>query len=134
MKKHFCTFIFLLTFSLVSGQEVNQSTENVEATYNLAALENKPEFPGGINEFYKYIGQNFIAPLDKTFKGGKVFVSFVIEKDGSVTEVKILKDCGFGTAEEAKRVLLNCPKWKPATQKNIPVRCQFALPIALAGN
>lgn len=134
MNKYFCLLSLLFVVSLAKAQEFGQPTENLEATYNLAALENKPEFPGGINEFYKYIGQNFKTPSDKNFKGGRVITSFVIEKDGSVTEVKILKDCGFGTGEEAKRVLLQCPKWKPATQKNIPVRCQFGLPIALTGN
>lgn len=126
--------LFCCVTLFVKAQETNQPTEIIESTYSLASLEVKPEFPGGISEFYKYIGQNFKAPKDKKFPGGRVIVSFVIEKDGSVTEVKILKDCGFGTAEEAIRVLLNCPKWKPATQKNVPVRCQFGLPIALAAN
>ena len=128
------TILFCSVALFVKAQETNQPTEIIESTYSLASLEVKPEFPGGISEFYKYIGQNFKAPKDKKFPGGRVIVSFVIEKDGSVTEVKILKDCGFGTAEEAKRVLLNCPKWKPATQKNVPVRCQFGLPIALTAN
>lgn len=128
------TVLFCVITLFVKAQENNQQTEVIESTYSLASLEVKPEFPGGIEEFYKYIGQNFKAPKDKKFPGGRVIVSFVIEKDGSVTEVKILKDCGFGTAEEAKRVLLNCPKWKPATQKNVPVRCQFALPINVTRN
>lgn len=128
------TILFCTVALFVKAQETTQSTETIESTYSLASLEVKPEFPGGISEFYKYIGQNFKVPKDKSFYGGRVIVSFVIEKDGSVTEVKILKDCGFGTAEEAKRVLLNCPKWKPATQKNVPVRCQFALPINVTRN
>lgn len=128
------TYLLCCFTLFVKAQETNQSTAIIESTYSLASLEVKPEFPGGIKEFYKYIGQNFKVPKDKNFYGGRVIVSFVIEKDGSVTEVKILKDCGFGTAEEAKRVLLNCPKWKPATQKNVPVRCQYALPINLARN
>jgi protein TonB len=128
------TILFCSVALFVKAQETNQPTETIESTYSLVSLEVKPEFPGGIEEFYKYIGQNFKAPKDKNFYGGRVIVSFVIEKDGSVTEVKVLKDCGFGTAEEAKRVLLNCPKWKPATQKNVPVRCQFALPINVTRN
>ena len=132
--KIICTVLFCSVTLFVKAQEINQPTETIESTYSLASLEVKPEFPGGIEEFYKYIGQNFKVPKDKKFPGGRVIVSFVIEKDGSVTEVKVLKDCGFGTAEEAKRVLLNCPKWKPATQKNVPVRCQFALPINVTRN
>jgi protein TonB len=134
MKPYFFSLYLLISVTYSYSQENNLPAENPETAYSLASLEVKPEFPGGINEFYKYIGKSFKAPSDKTFKGGKVFASFVIEKDGSVTDVKILRDCGFGTGEEAKRVLLNCPKWQPATQKNVPVRCQYAIPIVLTGN
>ena len=128
------TILLFSSALFAKAQEVNLPTEAIESTYSLMTLEVKPEFPGGMEEFYKYIGQNFKVPKNKDFFGGRVIVSFVIEKDGSVTEVKVLKDCGFGTAEEAKRVLLNCPKWKPATQKNVPVRCQYALPINVTRN
>ncbi|WP_295333326.1 energy transducer TonB [Flavobacterium sp.] len=128
------TILLFSSALFAKAQEVNLPTETIESTYSLMTLEVKPEFQGGMEEFYKYIGQNFKVPKNKDFFGGRVIVSFVIEKDGSVTEVKVLKDCGFGTAEEAKRVLLNCPKWKPATQKNVPVRCQYALPINVTRN
>ena len=132
--KNIYTILIFSSALFVKAQEVNLPTETIESTYSLMTLEVKPEFPGGMEEFYKYVGQNFKVPKDKDFYGGRVIVSFVIEKDGSVTEVKVLKDCGFGTGEEAKRVLLNCPKWKPATQKNVPVRCQYALPINVTRN
>lgn len=102
--------------------------------YSTADVEKAPQFPDGIKGFFKYIGSNFIIPDDKNFKGGKIFVTFTIEKDGSVTDIKVIKDCGFGTGEEAKRVLSLSPKWKPGEQKGIPVRVQYSLPITLQSN
>lgn len=66
---------------------------------------------------------------------GKVFVSFVVEKDGSLTDVKVLRDIGSGCGEEAVRVVKSMPKWQPAKQRGKPVRMQFNLPVAftLAG-
>ncbi|MGL2964965.1 energy transducer TonB [Flavobacterium sp. XGLA_31] len=97
-------------------------------------VEKAPRFPNGIAGFYKYISANYNVPRDKNFKGGKVYVTFIIEKDGAVTEVKVIRDCGFGTGEEAKRVLSLSPKWLPGEQKGIPVRVQYSLPITLPSN
>lgn len=105
--------------------------EDSSSLLSVAAIEQKPEFPGGLKAFYDFIAKNFILPSNKEFKSGKVFASFVIEKDGSVTDIKILRDCGFGTAEETKRVLALSPKWIPAIQNNKPVRCQYSIPIVL---
>lgn len=102
--------------------------------YNSAGLEVKPEYPDGINEFYKFIAKNYRTPKSKEFVGGKVFVSFVIEKDGSLTDIKVLKDAGFGTGEEAIRVLKKCKKWLPAEQDGKKVRCSYTLPISLKSN
>ena len=118
--------------------ETTETTENAtevnDKVYSTTGIEFKPEFKGGINEFYKFISKNYQTPGDKNFKGGKVFASFVIEKDGSVTDIKILKDCGFGTGEEAKRVLSRCPKWIPGEQNGKKVRVQYAIPINLPSN
>ena len=97
-------------------------------------VETKPEFAGGISKFYKYISSNFNVPSDKNFKGGKLFVKFVVEKDGTLTDIEILKDIGYGTAQEAIRVIKQSPLWTPAMQKGKLVRCTFTLPITLKGN
>jgi protein TonB len=102
--------------------------------YNMAGIEVKPEFPGGIEKFYKYVQNKFQAPDDEDFKGGKVFVSFVVEKDGSLTDIKVLRDPGYGTAKEAMRVMNSCPKWAPGEQNGKKVRCNYTLPINLQGN
>jgi protein TonB len=97
-------------------------------------VESKPEFPGGPQMFYSFVGKNYLIPDDERFKGGKVFASFVVEKDGTVTDVKILRDCGFGSGEQLKRVLLLSPKWKPAMQNNQPVRCMYTIPVTISSS
>ena len=98
--------------------------------YNTAGLEKKPEYPGGMMEFYKYIGKKYRTPDVKGLQG-KVLVSFVIEKDGSITNIKVIKDIGFGTGEDAIRVLQNCERWIPGEQNGKKVRTLFTLPITI---
>lgn len=88
------------------------------------------EFEGGKGAFFDYLIKNLKLP--KTNVEGKALVSFVINTDGKVIEIKMLKDPTGGPAgSEIIRVLENCPNWKPATQSGIPVRSQFTLPITL---
>jgi protein TonB len=62
---------------------------------------------------------------------GKVIVSFVIDTDGSLVDIKVIKDLGYGTGKEAIRVLKLCPKWTPAVHNGKPVRSEFTLPISI---
>jgi len=96
--------------------------------YNTAGIEVKPEFPGGIDKFYKYVGKNYQVPEEEGLKG-KVFVSFVVEKDGSLTDIKVIRDIGYGTGKEAIRVLKASPKWNPGEQNGKKVRVLYSLPI-----
>jgi protein TonB len=98
--------------------------------YSTAGIEQKPEFPGGIANFYKFVGNNFKAPEEEGLKG-KVLVTFVVEKDGSLTDIKVVRDIGFGTAAEAIRVLKKSPKWAPGEQNGKRVRVQYSLPITI---
>ena len=95
-------------------------------------VENEPEFPGGEDSLYAYIARNIKYPeaAKKEKIEGRVFVTFVIEKDGQVSSAKILRDIGGGCGEEAIRVVKNMPKWKPGTQRGNPVRFQFNLPVS----
>jgi len=105
--------------------------EEDNTIYNTAGIEVKPEFPGGIEKFYKYIASNFQYPDDESFPGGRLLVSFVVEKDGSLTDIKILRDPGFNTAREAERVLRKCGRWQPGEQNGKKARCLYTLPIVL---
>ena len=98
--------------------------------YNTAGIEVKPEFPGGMAKFYKFVGDNYRAPEEEGLKG-KVYVTFVVEKDGSLTDIKVLRDIGYGTGKEAIRVLNKCPRWNPGVQNGKPVRVLYSLPITI---
>jgi protein TonB len=90
----------------------------------------KPDFPGGIEKFYKFVGNNYRTPEEEGLKG-KVYVTFVVEKDGSLTDIKVVRDIGYGTGTEAVRVLKKCPKWNPGEQNGKKVRVQYSLPITI---
>lgn len=113
------------------NSEVKLKNEDDNSIYNSAGLDVKPEYPGGINEFYVYLKNNYKVPDVKGLEG-RVFVSFVIERDGSLTDIKVLRDVGHGTGDEAVRVLKNCKKWQPAEQNGKKVRCSYMVPIAIS--
>jgi hypothetical protein len=113
-------------------QPVETKTTNLEEDkiYNLNEVTEIPTFPGGIEQFYKFVGVTFNAPSQPNLKG-KVYVTFVIEKDGSLSNLKNIRDIGFGTGDEAIRVLKLCPKWIPAKIDGNPVRVLYSLPITI---
>ena len=98
--------------------------------YNTAGIEVKPDFPGGMDKFYKFIGKNYQVPEEDGLKG-KIYVTFVVEKDGSLTDIKVLRDIGYGTGKEAIRVLKSCPRWNPGEQNGKKVRVLYSLPISI---
>ena len=110
-----------------NGPSVVEEDNNI---YNTAGIEVKPDFPGGLDKFYKFIGKNFQVPEEDGLKG-KVFVTFVVEKDGSLTDIKVLRDIGYGTGKEAIRVLKSCPRWNPGEQNGKKVRVLYSLPISI---
>lgn len=102
--------------------------EEDNTVYNTAGIEVKPDFPGGMDKFYAYVAKNYQTPEEEGLKG-KVYVTFVVEKDGSLTDIKVLRDIGYGTGKEAIRVLTKAPRWNPGEQNGKKVRCTFSLPI-----
>lgn len=90
-----------------------------------------PEFPGGDAERVRFMKENLSYPEDAKTIGvtGTVYVGFVVEKDGSITQVTVLRGIGSGCDEEAVRVVQMMPKWKPGRQQGHEVRVQFTLPI-----
>ncbi len=99
--------------------------------YNFASVEQLPKFPGGDEQFGKFLAGNLKYPAEAKEKhiSGRVFVSFVVEKDGSLTDIKVLRGLGYGTDEEAVRVLKASPKWSPGMKEGKKVRVQFTMPI-----
>lgn len=98
--------------------------------YNTAGLEVLPSFPGGKEAFDRFIKENYKNPENPKIKG-KVYLTFIIEKDGSLSDIKVLRDIGYKTGVEAIRVLKISPKWIPGKQNNNTVRTLFSLPISV---
>lgn len=99
-------------------------------------VESMPEFPGGMDAFYEYIGKKINYPSQARRMGisGKVFVQFIIDTDGSLIEIKTIKGIGLGCNEEAERVLKNSPKWTPGKQRGREVKVRMVLPIVFSLN
>ena len=93
--------------------------------------EQMPEFPGGEKALMDYVSKNVVYPQEAQNKGisGRVFVSFIVEKDGSVSNVKVQRGIGGGCDEEAVRVISAMPNWKPGKMKGEPVRVSYMMPI-----
>ncbi len=124
--------------------EVTDDTKNIEITpvkieddveveeeKVFTVVEQDPEFPGGMEALLKYLAQNIKYPPLARDNGitGKVFVTFVVERDGSIANVKLLRDIGGGCGAEAIRVVKSMPKWNPGKQRGKAVRVQFNLPV-----
>jgi periplasmic protein TonB len=105
--------------------------ESDDAGEIFTVVESMPCFPGGEANVYKYLADNVAYPYQAREAGisGKVWVAFVVEKDGSITDVKVLRGIGGGCDEEAVRVVEAMPRWTPGKQRGIPVRVHFVLSI-----
>ncbi len=94
-------------------------------------VEDQPTPLGGMKAFYAYVGKNMKYPAQARRMGieGKVYITFVVGKDGALTDIQVLKGIGAGCDQEAIRVLSGAPKWKPGKQRGRPVRVRMQLPI-----
>jgi len=97
-------------------------------------VEEPPTFPGGAHALYAFLGNNIRYPEEARKAGiqGKVFVSFVVDTDGSIDRIRVLKGIGRGCDEEAVRVTSIMPKWIPGKQNGRPVAVQYTLPINIS--
>ena len=128
----------------IISSEVTATTENVEITpvqieqeeeevedEIFQVVEQDPEFPGGVEALYKFVQQNIKYPqlAKENNITGRVFVQFVVEKDGSVSNVRAARDIGGGCGAEAVRVVKSMPKWTPGKQRGKAVRAAYTLPV-----
>ncbi|RZL23011.1 MAG: energy transducer TonB [Pedobacter sp.] len=114
-----------------NGEGEGKGTEGGDQIFSQYGIEEFPEFPGGMAAWSKFIQKNLRYPYmaQETGLQGKVFVSFVIEKDGSVSDVSLVKGIGGGCDEEALRVIKKSPKWKAGKQNKTAVRVRYNMPI-----
>jgi hypothetical protein len=125
--------LFLLTLCIAQfafAQAPLSTVKSIPLTFDTVELQ--PDYPGGVNQFIKYVAKNFKMP-DVEGLSGQIKVTFIIEEDGSISDIKVLKDLGYGTADEAKRVVKSSPKWIPGEHAGKPVRVLFELPINIQG-
>ena len=107
--------------------EVDDSNEPKD----ISDVEIDPEFPGGIDAMHRFFKDNIKYPqaaLDNDIRG-MVYVTFVVEEDGSISNPRLLRDIGGGCGNEAIRVVKMMPKWTPGKQGGKPVRVQYNLPV-----
>ena len=112
--------------------KIAQEEEKEDPDQIFLVVEETAAPTGGMPAFYDFVSKKLKYPAQARRMGieGKVFVEFVIERDGTITDVKAIKGIGAGCDEEAVRVLQSAPKWKPGKQRGKPVRQRMVLPIA----
>jgi protein TonB len=146
--KSIITFAVCMTFAMLMNAQVQDSVRSsdkmqiisVETDKKESAIieeevflvvEVMPEFPGGKEALLNYLGENILYPqlARESNIQGTVFVTFIVEPDGSLSKVKVMRGIGGGCDEEAVRVVQAMPNWIPGTQRGKPVRVQFNLPV-----
>ncbi|TAF94802.1 MAG: energy transducer TonB [Cytophagia bacterium] len=123
---------------IVAPEETGPVKEEAKAVEVVAeetifqVVEQQPEFPGGTSAMMSYLGKNikYPAAASRANVSGKVYLTFVVNTDGSIQDVQTLKGLGFGCDEEAQRVIRSMPKWKPGKQSGRSVRVKFNLPVS----
>ena len=108
--------------------------EDVDKVFTI--VEQQAEFKGGMQKFYEYVGKKMKYPSQARRMGieGKVFVQFVVERDGSITDVQAIRGIGAGCDEEAMKVIRESPKWNPGKQRGRAVRVRRVIPITFRLN
>ncbi|MEY4904678.1 MAG: hypothetical protein RLZZ292_2493 [Bacteroidota bacterium] len=128
MKK---TLFFLSFFALLNGLSAQESqTDNDNRIYTI--VEYLPTFgdnPNDVQAAQKYCLENMRFPSERGCVSGRIIVEFIVEKDGTLSNIKIRKKLEQLCDEEAIRLVKNMPKWQPAKQKGVPVRVSYLLPI-----
>ncbi|WP_188769015.1 M56 family metallopeptidase [Emticicia aquatilis] len=106
-------------------------TINFESEEIFTTVEENPSFEGGVKKMYEFIGRNlrYPEPARRANVQGKVFVKFIVRKDGTVSDLQVLKGVGFGCDEETVRVIGSMPKWNPGKQNGKPVSVYFTMPV-----
>ena len=120
-------FMLALIFSFTTTETQAQKKTKV---YDI--VEVMPQYPGGMQELMQYLAKNIKYPPKAEKKGieGKVMINFIVEKDGSISNVKIVRHIHPLLDKEAERVIKAMPRWSPGKQEGKPVRVKFNIPVA----
>ncbi len=144
MKQHSLIFLCLLICGFYYNAVAQKNIPSKQKNPCAAALSDngshiadanaviaEPSYKGGENKLYKFIFENLNYPDKARDRGvtGEAIVQFVVEKDGSITNIKIAQSVGYGIDEECIRVVQKMPRWKPGTVNGKPARFQYCLPF-----
>lgn len=127
--------LFLLTIGIIFNviNTIAQTADSVKVDEEIIYIfaEQMPEFVGGESKMETYFNRNIIYPQEalKNKIEGKVIVTFIIEKDGSTSNIEVVKKLGWGIDEEAIRLISKMPAWRPGKLEGRLVRIRFTLPI-----
>jgi protein TonB len=124
--------MFLALHSVMQAQAVTQSEgEGLEQSDVFTIVEEMPEFIGGETAMNDFMHKNLKYPEEAKNKNiqGKVWIGFIVDKEGNIYNVEVLRGIGGGCDEEAVRVISKMPKWKPGKQSGKPVAVKFRFPI-----
>jgi len=117
----------------VGEGEIDAEVTETSSDQIFQSVEINPEPPGGMKSFMEWIAKNYDYPQAAIEAGvnGQVQVSFVVERDGSLTDIKVVRDLKYGTGDAAVKLLSKAAKWSPGIQNGRPVRVAYTLPIRL---
>ena len=126
-KIYIASILVAITSCLSLTAQDDKTQEDVVFTI----VEQQPEFPGGMDALGQWLGENINYPQAAKDAGaqGTVYVSFVVKKDGSISDAKVLRGVGKYCDREALRVVADMPKWKAGMQRGKAVNVQYNLPI-----
>lgn len=112
---------------LISGVSIDSN--NMEHKYTVSEINAIPK--NGMADFYAYVIRNFNFPKTQPVIRGKIFVTFVIDTDGKLVDIKVLRDLGYGTGKETIRVMSSYGNWIPGEHRGIKVKCFYSIPIMI---
>jgi len=123
-----------IQFNSQSVQDTLKNPKHHQDELVFTATEKRPEFKGGTRGMYKFLSQNIKYPNEamKNKISGKVFLRFIVEKDGTLSDIQLMKGIGYGFDLEAIRVVKTMPNWIPGLNANKAVRCYYNLPISFS--
>jgi len=110
---------------------VIEAPKQVEKTYEMFDIQKEPSFPGGLSEMYKWLNKNVEYPemAKESGTSGQVVLTFVVGKDGGISDVVIVKDIGGGCGKSVKSTVEKMPKWSPGEANGHPVKVRYTLPF-----
>ena len=121
--------LILVTFLMTVSYATAQKEDNNDAEDAVYTPEKRPEFPGGVQALYKFLSSNLKYPSDAEDIQGRVICQFTVNKDGSISDIKVLRSVYPSLDREVVRVISIMPRWEPGVQNGEKKRCKFKLPI-----